>query len=285
MNDIAGLKIVESSQAVDKALIIDGGLSEYDIYRLLEDNGYIPSERNKNILIEGLATGKYSIFDELSEMLFDEFENWSESEALNESGSFKNARWRFAMFSLRFLKESSIDDFFMIYYADDDGNPTDEGRNYCKNTSKRNKVKRLRELAERLSDDEKRYIINSPAVAQADGYRLSGIWNTHVGALDATVGCATGTAFTAAALAGAVATTAGTVMIALALGISAGVIGYSAYYVGKGIRQLRKAQVMSREEIIKALKAKRAGEPIVKSDPSVKRYSPDAIARLKKKEA
>ena len=80
-------------------------------------------------------------------------------------------RWKLAKFSLRFLKESSIDDFLMAYYSDKDGNPTEKGREWIKK-KKKEKVKKLRELADRLKPEEKEQISNNKAAKKME---LSGL--------------------------------------------------------------------------------------------------------------
>ena len=38
--------------------------SDYELYQILDESGYKPTERNLSILKEGLETGKYEIIDE-----------------------------------------------------------------------------------------------------------------------------------------------------------------------------------------------------------------------------
>lgn len=88
-------------------------------------------------------------------------------ETLDEGKILNKIRWKLALFSLRFLKETSINDFFMAYYADKEGNPTKEGTEFCKK-KKSEKLNRMRELAYGLDEGIKEKVINSEAAKEAE---------------------------------------------------------------------------------------------------------------------
>ena len=118
-----------------------------------------------------------SLFNEseIGLLLSEEFKNYIitedpltlEEDALNEGKIINAIRWKLAKFSLRFLKESSINDFFMAYYSNEKGEPTQKGKEYCKK-SKKEKVKRMRELAEEMKQSDKDKVINSKAAEEAE---------------------------------------------------------------------------------------------------------------------
>ena len=106
------------------------------------------------------------IQEEWEDFLKENSEDLNE-EALDEGKILNKIRWKLALFSLRFLKETSINDFFIAYYADKKGNPTKEGVEFCKR-KKKEKIKRMRELANNLSEETKNKIINSQVAKEAE---------------------------------------------------------------------------------------------------------------------
>lgn len=106
------------------------------------------------------------IQEEWEEFLKENSEDLNE-ETLDEGKILNKIRWKLALFSLRFLKETSINDFFMAYYADKEGKPTEEGKEFCKR-KKKEKIKRMRELANNLSEETKNKVINSQAAKEAE---------------------------------------------------------------------------------------------------------------------
>ena len=86
---------------------------------------------------------------------------------LQEGKILNSIRWKLAKFSLRFLKEKAIDEFLLAYYSDKNNKPTEKGKEWVKK-SKKEKVKKLRELADNLKPEEKDKITNSEAAKQLE---------------------------------------------------------------------------------------------------------------------
>ena len=81
-----------------------------------------------------------------------------------------------AKFSLGFIKESAINEFLMAYYADKNGKPTEKGKEWI-SKKKKEKVKKLRELAENLKEEEKQKVIQSEPAKQMERQAIkSGIF-------------------------------------------------------------------------------------------------------------
>lgn len=96
-------------------------------------------------------------------------------EVLTEGKLLNKIRWKLALFSLRFLKESSISDFLRAYYSDKDGKETWKSKEWVAK-SKKEKLKRMRELANEMKQEEKDKVANSPAAKQLERSALvSGI--------------------------------------------------------------------------------------------------------------
>jgi hypothetical protein len=90
-------------------------------------------------------------------------ENWmiplelnesADIEILNEGKLINAIRWKIAKFSLRFLQESTIDGFLKAYYTDKTGKVDPKGLELIKQP-KKEKVRKLRELANNLRDEDK----------------------------------------------------------------------------------------------------------------------------------
>ena len=179
MTDFTGIKIMKNNEINESAIngdfLLESSFSDYEIYQLLEANGYKTTEKNKNILKEGLVSGKYAVYDELDSLLQEEFKEYLNEEPiilgediLTEGKLLNKIRWKLALFSLRFLRETSINDFFMAYYADKNGNPTEEGKEYTYRTDKKDKIKKMRELANGMKDEDKLKICQSKAAIEAE---------------------------------------------------------------------------------------------------------------------
>jgi hypothetical protein len=103
-------------------------------------------------------------------------EEWMTPLELNESTEFEtlmegkvlNAiRWKLAKFSLRFLKESAIDEFLKLYYTDKDGKLAPKGKEWLAK-SKKEKIKKMKDLADNLKEEDKQKVINSEAAKQCE---------------------------------------------------------------------------------------------------------------------
>ena len=82
-------------------------------------------------------------------------------EVLTEGKLLNKIRWKLALFSLRFLKESSINDFLRAYYSDKDGKETEKSKEWVAK-KKKEKLAKMRELAnEKMNQEEKDKIANS----------------------------------------------------------------------------------------------------------------------------
>lgn len=78
----------------------------------------------------------------------------------------------------------------MAYYADKNGKPTEKGKEWI-SKKKKEKVKKLRELAENLKPEEKEKVTNSEAAKQLE---KSGLLNLATGAVSLGAGVASGIA-------------------------------------------------------------------------------------------
>lgn len=95
-----------------------------------------------------------------------EFQNLNE-DMLNEGKILDKIRWKLALFSLRFLREESLNNFLRAYYADKNGNDTKLSREWL-SRKKREKLKKVRELANSMKPEEKNKVANSPAAVQLE---------------------------------------------------------------------------------------------------------------------
>jgi hypothetical protein len=77
-----------------------------------------------------------------------------ELETITEGVILNTVRWKLAKFSLRFLKESAIDEFLKAYYTDRDGKLSPKGKEWLAK-SKKEKIKKMKDLADNLKDEEK----------------------------------------------------------------------------------------------------------------------------------
>ena len=82
-------------------------------------------------------------------------------------GGADKIRWKLALFSLRFLKESSINDFLRAYYSDKEGKETEKSKEWVAK-SKKEKLARMRELANEMDQKEKDKIANSEAAKKLE---------------------------------------------------------------------------------------------------------------------
>ena len=164
-------------------MIFENTFSDYELYQILEGCKYKTTEKNLKILKEGLKSGKYYIEDQLDSLLLQEFQEYLnedplilDEETLNEGVLLNKIRWKLALFSLRFLSNTSIDAFFIAYYADKStGKPTDKGKEFCRK-SRKEKLAKMRELANGMKEEDKQKVINSQAAKQCEKSALvSGI--------------------------------------------------------------------------------------------------------------
>jgi len=156
-------------------MIFENTFSDYELYQILESCKYKTTEKNLKVLKEGLASGRYYIEDQLDDLLIQEFKEYLNEDPLiltedilNEGKILNKIRWKLALFSLRFLTETSINAFFIAYYADKKtGEATDNGKEFCRK-SKKEKLKKMRELANGMKEEDKQKIINSQAAKQCE---------------------------------------------------------------------------------------------------------------------
>lgn len=111
-------------------------------------------------------------------------------DVLQEGKITDSIRWKLAKFSLRFLKEKAINEFLLVYYSDKNNNPTEKGKEWVKK-SKKEKVKKMRELADMLKDEDKQKVINVPGAKELE---KTGIINGVTGAISLGAGVASGIA-------------------------------------------------------------------------------------------
>lgn len=77
------------------------------------------------------------------------------------------AAWKTALYAVKFMKESALNDFFLAYYGTDDGKPTERSNQWI-GRPKKEKVAKLRELLSNLSEPVKWSIVNSNAGHEVD---------------------------------------------------------------------------------------------------------------------
>lgn len=126
-------------------------------------------------LKEQLVTGYNEYCDEqVSDFILEQLEIYLKSEGvdlsediLTEGKKLNALRWKLAKFSLRFLKEKSIDEFLAAYFSDKDGNPTERSAEWLRK-KKKEKVKKIRELADMLEQSEKDKISNLEAARRLE---------------------------------------------------------------------------------------------------------------------
>lgn len=94
--------------------------------------------------------------------LNESFDEYSTDEILVEGKLLNNVRWKLAKFSLRFLKESAINEFLMAYYKNGK-----EGKQWVAK-SKKEKIKKIKDLAENLKPEEKEKVANSEAAKKME---------------------------------------------------------------------------------------------------------------------
>jgi chromosome segregation ATPase len=86
-------------------------------------------------------------------------ENLTE-EQLNENKFFDMVKWKLAKFSLRFVRDDSLNQILQAYYSDKSGNPTEKSKS-VKTMSKKQKLEVLTRLADNIPEEQKRRITNS----------------------------------------------------------------------------------------------------------------------------
>ena len=126
-------------------------------------------------LKEQLVAGYNEYCDEqVSDFILEQLEIYLKSEGvdlsediLTEGKKLNALRWKLAKFSLRFLKEKSIDEFLAAYFSDKDGNPTERSAEWLRK-KKKEKVKKIRDLADMLEQSEKDKISNLEAARKLE---------------------------------------------------------------------------------------------------------------------
>ena len=149
-------------------------------------------------LKEELLEGYNQYCDEqIDQYIVEQFRIYLQSEGieltedmLQEGKILNSIRWKLAKFSLRFLKEKAIDEFLLAYYSDKNNKPTEKGKEWVKK-SKKEKVKKMRELADMLKDEDKQKVINVPGAKELE---RTGIINGVTGAISLGAGVASGIA-------------------------------------------------------------------------------------------
>jgi hypothetical protein len=145
----------------------------------VENNNGLDTEEAKYILEAFIAS---------SELNKDEKNFLNESETLNE-GMMENIRWKLLKFSLGFLKEDYLNKVLSEYYSDKDGKPTEKEREILR-MKKGEKVKILKGLVDRISQEEKDKILKSSKVKSLDKLAKSSGAAAIIGGTSAIVGSA-----------------------------------------------------------------------------------------------
>jgi hypothetical protein len=97
----------------------------------------------------------------------DFFSSLNESDSLNEGKILDWVRWKLAKFSLNFLSNNSLNDLLEAYYSNKEGNPTKESKAVSK-MKRGEKIKKVKELAEKLPKENKDKIVNSSQAKQLE---------------------------------------------------------------------------------------------------------------------
>jgi hypothetical protein len=129
------------------------------------------SEGNEALIIQELFQ---FLTEELSQEEIEYLSNLNEGETLNE-GVLSKIRWSFAKFSLKFLSTNSLKSFLQAYYSDKEGKPTNQSKDVAK-MSKKEMLKKIKELANKLPEEQKNKVANNPEAKRLEkSGLLSGI--------------------------------------------------------------------------------------------------------------
>jgi hypothetical protein len=162
-------QIKESIKKSNNIQILKEGLERL---RLLDEfTGFLSDKKD---LIQDQLTEEY-ILNELSQFLKEEL---SEEElsflnegVLNEGKLLDKIRWKLALFSLRFLREESINKFLEAYHSDKEGKPTEKSKS-IRSLNRKEKLSKMRELANSMSQEEKDKIANNPQAKKLEKMAL-----------------------------------------------------------------------------------------------------------------
>lgn len=136
------------------------------------------------------------------ELSTEEFNSLLNEDVLTEGKILNKIRWKLALFSLRFLKEESINKFLEAYYSDKEGKPTEKSK-AVRGMAKKEKLSKMRELANRMSQEEKDKVANNPAAKKLEkSAAVSGIIAGVVGGASVVSGVASSKAAASAAATG-----------------------------------------------------------------------------------
>jgi hypothetical protein len=151
-----GMKVeLEHTSDLDEArdIALDHLVEFPDYYDRLEK---MEKEAEKNLEEEFISFLK----EEMSHNEKYLFSNLTESEILNEGKILNWVRWKLAKFSIRFISDKSLEYILEAYYSDKNGNPTEKSK-MVSLMSRKEKINKLRDVAESLPKDIKDKVINS----------------------------------------------------------------------------------------------------------------------------
>jgi DNA-binding ferritin-like protein len=100
--------------------------------------------------------------------------NLNESKNLNEGKMLDSIRWKLAKFSLRFLSDKSLNEFLEAYYSDKEGKSTEKSKAVSR-MSRKEKINKLRDLSNSMSEEQKKKIYNSPEAKKLEKQALTSI--------------------------------------------------------------------------------------------------------------
>lgn len=126
---------------------------------LKKDNGLADENKEHERVQDEIKTKSIEEEIELGRCIFEAFQEFLDEEetSLNE-GKFKdNMKWKFAKFSLRFLKEESITEFLELYY---EKTKNKEALKAIKTMKKKEKLSRLYSIVDRIPEEDRSVINN-----------------------------------------------------------------------------------------------------------------------------
>lgn len=124
-------------------------------------NDYIKELRENTIMaVDSSFLNEDALFEDFREFLDEEGFDLNE-EVLTEGKNLNKLRWKLAKYALKFLKEETIDEIIKGYYGE-------EKAKEKLSLKKKEKVKIVREIADKLPDEKKDQVANNEAARKLE---------------------------------------------------------------------------------------------------------------------
>ena len=145
--------------SVKSAPILESEVKEAETRVIFND--YIKELRENTVMaVDSSFLNEDALFEDFREFLDEEGFNLNE-EVLDEGKFLNNIRWKLAKYALKFLKEETIDEIIKGYYGE-------EKAKEKLSLKKKEKVKIVREIADRLPDEKKDQVANNEAARKLE---------------------------------------------------------------------------------------------------------------------